>query len=263
MRRGSGAIGDWQAPPCFSAIGLYDKTNKLIMPLSSIVEECKVAKVRVTLTIRNSQDLKVSGTDTVLSTSGSKWSAEASLNEAISRLQHREKVGRTTSGRRGLEVTKQERWSKANQKMRREVVQLEVRKAVEEERVAKAVGMAQQWAWTRWESVEQKKLSWQDIISKEPSRLQFQLRSVHDLLPSQVNLNRWGIADSESCLLCGKRGTLEHALPSCNKCLTQGRYTWRHDKTLKVFAEVIDILYIYMIERRKEINWKRENNKFC
>jgi hypothetical protein len=64
------------------------------------------------------------------------------------------------------------------------------------------MGMAQQGAWTRWEGVMQKKLSWQDIRSKGPFRLQFQLRSVHDLLPSQVNLKMWGIADSESCVLC-------------------------------------------------------------
>jgi hypothetical protein len=205
----------------------HDKTLKVLAEVIDIERRKKrsIGKGRLINFVKSCEGSrnkgnKERGTEAVLSTSGSKLGAEASLNEAISRLQHRKIVGRTTSGRRRLEVRKQERWSKANKKMRREVVQLDVRKAVEEERVAKAVGMAQQGAWTRWESVMQKKLSWQDIISKEPFRLEFQLRCVYDLLPSQVNLKRWGIANSESCLLCGERGTLEHALSSCNKCLT-------------------------------------------
>jgi hypothetical protein len=60
-----------------------------------------------------------------------------------------------------------------------------------------------------------------------------------------VNLKRWGQA-------YGKRGTLKHALSSCKKSLTQGRYTWCQVKFLKVFAEIIGL------ERRlRRANGKR------
>ena len=43
-------------PPSFTSIGLYGKTNKLQLPLSSLVEEFKVAKSRLVLTLRDSPD---------------------------------------------------------------------------------------------------------------------------------------------------------------------------------------------------------------
>jgi hypothetical protein len=104
-------------PLCFSAIGLYGKTNNFIMPILSIVEECKIAK-----------DLKVSGTKAVLSISGSKCNTEDVWNEAVSRLQNQDIVGRATSGMRGLEVTKRKDGLKQNQRTRRELIQLEARR---------------------------------------------------------------------------------------------------------------------------------------
>ena len=40
-------------PPSFTNLGLYGRSNKLQMPFSSLVEEYKVAKARLLLTLRD------------------------------------------------------------------------------------------------------------------------------------------------------------------------------------------------------------------
>ncbi|XP_034721949.1 uncharacterized protein LOC117940937, partial [Etheostoma cragini] len=46
-------------PPSFTAVGLYIRSGQLQLPLSSVVEEFKVAKCRVVMTYRDSQDEQV------------------------------------------------------------------------------------------------------------------------------------------------------------------------------------------------------------
>ena len=43
-------------PPSFTNIGLYGKTTKLQLPLSSVLEEFKVSKTRLVVTLRDSRD---------------------------------------------------------------------------------------------------------------------------------------------------------------------------------------------------------------
>ncbi|GFO31418.1 reverse transcriptase [Plakobranchus ocellatus] len=72
-----------------------------------------------------------------------------------------------------------------------------------------------------------------------PLRISFLIRSVYDLLPSNANLVRWGKKDSPTCPLCQGRQTTEHVLSSCKIALSQGRYTWRHNRALQQLATVI------------------------
>jgi len=74
----------------------------------------------------------------------------------------------------------------------------------------------------------------------EPVRISFLLRSVYDVLPTPANLHRWKLTEDPSCTLCGKRGTLEHALSSCSTALSQGRYRWRHDRVLRQLADTLE-----------------------
>lgn len=46
-------------PPSFSSVGLYIRSGQLQLPLSSVVEECKVAKCRFALSLRDSKDVRV------------------------------------------------------------------------------------------------------------------------------------------------------------------------------------------------------------
>lgn len=106
--------------------------------------------------------------------------------------------------------------------------------------MVKAVGMRKQGSWMNWEGARQRKLTWKDIWYTEPQRLQFNLKSVYDVLPSPTNLATWGLSDDPSCKLCGRPANLEHILSSCSVALTDGRYTWRHDKVLSPIADALD-----------------------
>ncbi|KAI2661305.1 Glutamyl-tRNA(Gln) amidotransferase subunit A [Labeo rohita] len=52
----------------------------------------------------------------------------------------------------------------------------------------------------------------------------------YDVLPSPTNLFAWSLKDTPACLLCQKRGSLEHILSCCPKALGERRYRWRHDQ---------------------------------
>ena len=74
-----------------------------------------------------------------------------------------------------------------------------------------------------------------------PLRVSFIIRAVYDLLPSNTNLVKWGQKDDPSCPLCQQRQTLDHVLSTCKTALGQGRYTWRHNKVLKVIADQVSV----------------------
>ncbi|KAK3756270.1 hypothetical protein RRG08_066386 [Elysia crispata] len=72
-----------------------------------------------------------------------------------------------------------------------------------------------------------------------PLRISFHIRSVYDFLPSNANLVRWGKKEDPTCPLCQGRQTTEHVLSSCKIALSQGRYTWRHNRVLQELAAII------------------------
>ena len=119
-------------------------------------------------------------------------------------------------------------------------MQRESRKAEEETRHVKAVAMKKQGSWTRWEGVRERALTWQDIWSMEEHRVKFLLCSVYDVLPTPSNLHTWGLAESPSCMLCGKPANLEHVLSSCQSSLADGKLRWRHDKILAQLADGVE-----------------------
>ncbi|XP_052271350.1 uncharacterized protein LOC127872054 [Dreissena polymorpha] len=236
-------------PPSFTSIGLYGRTNQLQLPISSVVEEYKVAKARMVVTLKESSDdlIRMAGIET---RTGRKWSASQAVSQAESILRHKDIVGTTTEGRQGLGMIKPQRWSTADKRERSQMVQKEIRASEEESRRARSVEMGGQCAWNKWTTTE-RKFTWADIWQYEPLRLKFLLRSVYDLLPSPTNLHRWGLVEDPSCSLCNKPGTMEHILSSCQTSLTQGRYRWRHDAVLRELADVLER------ERRKKRTAKK------
>ena len=61
-------------------------------------------------------------------------------------------------------------------------------------RCIKAISQAKQEEWMRWESVEQRKMGWQDLWSMEESRISVLIRSTYDVIPSpQKLLARFGL----------------------------------------------------------------------
>ncbi|XP_019639899.1 PREDICTED: uncharacterized protein LOC109481744 [Branchiostoma belcheri] len=244
-------------PPSFTSVGLYSTSAKLQLPITAMTEEFKVGKARALLTLEGSRDPRVSQAGIQLR-SGRKWAVDKAVDEAKSRLRHSDIVGVVAQGRLGLGAGKvaSQRWGTAGPKERRDMVQREVRRKEEEGRKSLAVSQGVQGAWTKWEGVRSRCVKWSDLWKCEPLRIQFLLRSVYDLLPTPVNLKRWGKEKEEKCQLCERRGTLSHVLSSCPIALGQGRYRWRHDQVLRVLACTLEE------ERTKKRGKNRKGPKF-
>nr|XP_034331688.1 uncharacterized protein LOC117690947 [Crassostrea gigas] len=187
----------------------------------------------------NSKDEKVRGARVNLE-AGRKWSVQDTFREAELRLKQADIVGNVAVGRLGLGTITSTRWGTAGKGVQRKLVQKEVRVMEEDSRMVKAVGMKKQGSLVNSEAVRQRKVTWNDIWSMEPNRLQFLLRSVYDVLPSPTNLAVWGLSDDLNCKLCGKQANLEHILSSGSVALSEGRYTWRHDQILSVLADSLE-----------------------
>nr|AAN12398.1 polyprotein [Tetraodon nigroviridis] len=238
-RRVSSCLRRWLGlPRSLSSNALYGNNNKLTLPFSSLAEEFMVTRAREVLQYRESKDPKVALAGIEVRT-GRRWRAQEAVDQAESRLHHKELVGAVATGRAGLGTTPTTHLSRLKGKERRDQVQLEVRASIEEQRASQWVGLRQQGAWTRWEEAMARKISWPELWRAEPLRIRFLIQSVYDVLPSPSNLFLWGKVESPSCPLCQGRGTLEHILSSCPKALGEGRYRWRHDQVLKAIAESI------------------------
>ena len=79
-------------PPIFTSIGLYSRTSKFQLPFTSLVEEYKVGKARLVITLKDYKDEKVRAAGVEVKT-GRKWSASKAVTEAVSRLRHKDIVG--------------------------------------------------------------------------------------------------------------------------------------------------------------------------
>ena len=160
----------------FRPVSLTLNSTKLQLPLSSVLEEFKVLKTRLVVTLRESrvQLIRQAGIET---RTGRKWSASQAVEQAETRLRHRDIVGTPCEGRMGLGNNKQSKWNTAEPQERRAMVQQELRDMEDESRKTKAVQMGKQGSWTRWTTPE-RSLSWADIWQYEPLRLKFLLRSI-------------------------------------------------------------------------------------
>ena len=225
-------------PRSLSSIALYSNATTLQLPLSSVTEEFKVTRAREVMLYRDSTDIRVSSANIKVKT-GRKWSAHEAVERAEARLQHSVIVGNVAVGRAGLGSYHRQLYNKASKKEKRKMVQDEIRKEEEEIRLAKMVAMSHQGAWTRWENIDQRKISWSELWRSDPTRIRFLVQSTYNVLPSPVNLYLWKLADSPICQLCQGNGTLEHILSSCPRALGEGRYRWRHDQVLKAVAKSV------------------------
>ncbi|KAK0153977.1 hypothetical protein N1851_003944 [Merluccius polli] len=206
----------------------------------SINRDYRQEKARLVLELRDSTDPFVRNTKAPVRT-GRKWKAEEAVDQAISRLMHREIVGRTQSGRAGLGWgTAPKFWSKATRKERKDLVIVEVVRSEEEQYKVRALSQRQQGRWTTWEGVVDRTIKWSDMWKMPQARLSFLIRATYDTLPSPSNLSRW-YGSEENCQLCNAPNpSLQHILSSCKTALAQGWYRWRHNQVLWKLAEVLE-----------------------
>lgn len=225
-------------PRCLSSIGLYGK-GMLHLPISSLAEEYKCAKVRLEMMLLDSSDPFVAQAAPILAT-GRKWTPSVATEQAKAALRHRDIVGRVQEGRSGLGLgPSTPAWSKASLAERRKLVVQEVRREEEAGRRAQAVAQARQGQWMAWEGVERRKFSWKELWEMEASRASFTIRAAYDVLPSPTNLSQW-YGEDPTCPLCPSPASLKHILVGCRASLAQGRYTWRHNQVLKCLAAVLE-----------------------
>ncbi|KAL3991499.1 leucine-rich repeat-containing protein 16 [Sarotherodon galilaeus] len=198
-------------PRSLSSIALYGHNNKLKLPFSSLSEEFMVSQSRELLQYRESSDPRVALAGIEVRT-GRKWRAAEAVDIAVSRLKQRVIVGIVAQGRAGLGSSRTPNYNNAQGKEKRSLILEEVRAGVEEKRTSQIVQLRQQGAWTRWEQAVERKVTWNELWKAEPQRIKFLIRAVYDVLPSPSNLFTWGKVETPGCLLCQKRGTLEHIL---------------------------------------------------
>ena len=142
------------------------------------------------------------------------------------------------TGRGGLGFFPTIRIDKPLGRERHQLLQSEIRRSKEEKRGEKMVGMRQHGAWTKWESMVKRKITWSDLWRNEIT-IRFLIRSVHDILHSPTNLLIWKKSEIPLCQLCWKTGFLKRILSCCQTALADGRYRWHHDQILKDIAEAV------------------------
>ena len=119
-------------PPSFSNAAIYRKDIKLVQSMSSLVEEDKVTKATAETTLKESKDNMVSQVGITMNT-GRKWDVSEAGSQAKSRLEYKEIVGIVCVGKQGIGYSeRQQWWSKAKKKDKRDMLVQEIRNTEEE-----------------------------------------------------------------------------------------------------------------------------------
>ena len=138
-----------RSSPCFSKVGLYTYSGNLQLPISSLVEEFKIGKVRLHMMMKDSVDEIIWKAYPEIK-SGMKWSAVKAAQEAECSLRIKDIIGVTQTNRAGLGSTSKKIFSKVGPKGKRDMVTEEIRMFEDEQRKASAFIQAKQCAWTKW-----------------------------------------------------------------------------------------------------------------
>jgi hypothetical protein len=171
-----------------TSVALHAHSLMHCLPLSSIVEEYKCAKVRLAMMLRNSPDCVISS-DPPRLRSGRKWQVESAVDDAVAEAQFAEVLGAVQMGRAGVGFGTPHRWwSKENASGRRQLVVGVVRRDEERQRCAKAMQQPVQGAWTTWEGVRPRSLTWQQIWEMPESALRFLVQSTYDVIPTPLSI---------------------------------------------------------------------------
>ena len=113
-------------PPCFSNVGLYSNSGNLQLPISSLVEEFKIGKVRLHMMMKDSADEIIRKAYPEIK-SGTKWSAVKAAQQAECSLRIRDIISVTQTNRAGLGSTSKKVFSKEGPKEKRDIVSEEIR----------------------------------------------------------------------------------------------------------------------------------------
>ena len=82
---------------------------------------------------------------------------------------------------------------------------------------------------------------WKRLMVGLPAgQLSFLTMASIDSLPTPTSLAHWNMRISPSCPLCNQPTcTAKHVLSCCPTALHQGRFTWRHDRALRIIFDFV------------------------
>ena len=219
-------------------ICLYSSSSPCPLPLKSLTSVLKSAKVSGHLLLRDSSDDQISKSDYRLKCGF--WDVTEAVVDAESKLEFQKIIGYHQTSKAGFGLFKQPTIPPRNTYEYRSLISDLVNEDDENKYQAKSVQLHMQGYWTRWCNFVKNDLSWKTLLAMPSSLITFCLGATFDTLPSPSNLKRWKIITEPSCYLCGKSiCTVAHILGACRLALSQGRYTYRHDKVLREFIKAI------------------------
>ncbi|MGY8822248.1 MAG: reverse transcriptase domain-containing protein [Pseudomonadales bacterium] len=221
-----------------SNIALYSSSSPCPLPIKSLSNIMKSAKISAFLLLRDSKDPFVSSAVPKLK-SGS-WNVESNVLQAEQHMKLKKIQGATTKNKSGLGIIKSPIIPKQQSYDYRKMVSVSSKELEEEIFVSNAVQLQIQGQWSRWTNYVQNNFSWHSLLATPASLISFALGATFDTLPSPSNLVRWRITTEASCYLCSKSiCTSAHILSGCHVALDQHRYTFRHDSVLRSLASTL------------------------
>ena len=158
------------------------------------------------------------------------------VETAKSSFKIKEVISSVATGRAGFVLHPQWWWSKETTKNKQRMISEEIHHFEESKCLAIAVAQPKQGAWTRWENIKDRTITWSNIKQMEPKQLGFLIKAVYDILPTPVNLKLWLLSTSNLCKVCRKITNLKHILTRCQYSLRS--YTWKHNEILGIIAEI-------------------------
>ena len=147
------------------------------------------------------------------------------------------------TNRKGLgSIKRQKRKIDMNKKEERKALTNLTKEVDEEQTLLYLYNCSKQGQFLKWDTIMDMDTLWKEqLYVINPNLLSFRINATHDVLPTPANLHLWKKTDNPICNLCSaEKGTLHHILNNCNAALEQGRYTWRHDQVLDIFAGQIE-----------------------
>ena len=126
-------------------------------------------------------------------------------------------------------------WDRMSESEKRNEVMLRVKTNIERQQQTEYGSLELQSGWARWrEDVVDMGMSWSSLFQMGDSLVGFMLRSVYGTAVTPSRVAKWSDEEDGMCKMCkNKLGTIQHILSGCRVALSQGRYTWRHDKVLR------------------------------
>ncbi|KPP57125.1 hypothetical protein Z043_125183, partial [Scleropages formosus] len=204
---------------CLSSVALYGKWV-LELPLTSVVEEFKCAKIGLELMLSGTKDPVVRLVPVRLKT-GCKWNPQEAVVHARRALEHRDAVGQVQVGRVWLSAGDPIKlWSKAKLPERKKIVIGSSYEQEEETRWVIATSHGVQGRCLVWEHVEERKIGCRDLWAMDAGRIKFIIGATYDVLPTTQNLSRW-VGTEPTCSLCSNIASLRHILSACKEKRTE------------------------------------------